>query len=330
MTSPNDPAAPLRSIDKGYVPVDTDVLFASLCKITALLDQLGVGYVLTGGTLLGAVREGDLIKGDTDWDLEITDDCLDDLLDAKALFADAGFQLTFPHVQDVFALANPKEIIKDCERRIIKVYDTDGGFHGDLFVFTLFADGMLRRVNRDQKAYFNAKMTYPVWFFENREKITIRDYPFDAPAEAEMMVERVYGPHWRTPLGRHEKKPGYNFAGAHANANVEKGIKHALAQGWVPFYPDAAPWPIDITHTNSVVSAKWIKRHEHIDLSRDLVSSDMRDSTTQMNSALVLAYRSKITSLRRTAEKNRVQAKILKQQLSKINSAVKTAKKTLE
>lgn len=330
MADQSNKTIPLRSIDDGYVPVDTDVLFNSLCKITNLLDKLGVGYVLTGGTLLGAVREGDLINGDTDWDLEIIDDDLEILFAAHDRLLEIGFKLTFPHVQDVFTLSKPEEVMKDCERRIVKIYDTDDNFHGDLFVFTLFTDGMLRRVNLEKGAYFNAKMTYPVWFFENRERITIRDKTFYAPAEPVMMVERVYGPHWRIPIGRHQKKPGYNFAGAHTNANIEKGIKHSLSQGWIPFYPDAKPWPMGITHTNSPVSAKWIKRHEHLDLNKYIIESDSFKTTGDVNSALVLAYRAKISSLRRSAEKKRAQTILLKQQLVKIAHATKAAKIALK
>jgi len=298
MTDRSDITIPLRSIDEGYIPVDTDILFNSLVNITNLFDELGIGYVLTGGTLLGAVREGDLINGDTDWDLEIIDDDLEVLFASQDRLLEIGLKLTFPHLQDVFALSDPKDIKMDCNRRIVKIYDADGNFHGDLFVHTLFTDGLLRRVNLEKGAYINAKMTYPVWFFENRELIEIRDQKFYAPAEPEMMVERIYGPHWRTPLARHQGKPGFNFAGAIANANIEKGIKHALSQGWIPFYPDAKPWPMDITHTNSEVSAKWIKRHEHLDLSKYIVESDSFKTTEEVNSSLVLAYRAQISSLR--------------------------------
>ena len=289
---------PLRSIDEGYIPVDTGVLFNSLVNITNLFDELGISYVLTGGTLLGAVREGDLINGDTDWDLEIIDDDLEVLFSAQDRLLDIGLKLTYPHLQDVFALSESKDIKKDCERRIVKVYDTDDNFHGDLFVHTLFTDGLLRRVNLEEGAYINAKMTYPVWFFENRELIEVRDQKFYAPAEPEMMVERIYGPHWRIPLARHQGKPGFNFAGAIANANVEKSIKYALSQGWIPFYPDARPWPMNITHTNSEVSAKWIKRHEHLDLSKYIFELDSLKTTVEVNSSLVLAYRAHISSLR--------------------------------
>ena len=291
MATQSDESVPLRSIDEGYIPVDTDVLFNSLVNITNLFNELGIAYVLTGGTLLGAVREGDLINGDTDWDLEIIDDDLDVLFAAQDRLLEIGLKLTFPHLQDVFALSEPKDIKKDCERRIVKVYDIDDNFHGDLFVHTLFTDGLLRRVNLDKGAYINAKMTYPVWFFENRELLEVRGHKFYAPAEPEMMVERIYGPNWRTPLARHQGKPGFNFAGAIANANVEKGIKHALSRGWIPFYPDAKPWPMDITHTNSEVSEKWIKRHEHLDISKFIVELDCFKTTEEVNSSLVLAYR---------------------------------------
>ena len=83
------------------------------------------------------------------------------------------------------------------------------------------------------------------------------------PAEPEMMLRRVYGDDWQVPIKRHSIMPGKNFAGAIKDANFEEGFLHALEKGWIPHYPDASPWPIQIDYTTSTTSYQWIKKHEH-------------------------------------------------------------------
>lgn len=51
---------------------------------TKLLDICGICYCITYGTLLGAVREGSIIKGDDDVDIIVTDE--DRLFDSLPFF----------------------------------------------------------------------------------------------------------------------------------------------------------------------------------------------------------------------------------------------------
>lgn len=257
---------PLKSIDAGYIPLNHDELFQSLITITDLLDQIDVPYVLTAGTLLGAIRENDLIKGDTDWDIEILSDHVPKILENRAEIEKHGLVVEYPCVQKTMSIESGVAPLAKSNRQIIKIIDKDGKAHGDFFVQTLFQDGILRRINVDDGAYFNAKMSFPYWFFENREKISLRDRMFWAPANPEMMIRRVFGDTWRTPFTRHSKIPGLNFAGAKTDANMEEGFLYALKQGWIPYYPDAHPWPVKINHTSTGVSHRWIKRHDHPEL----------------------------------------------------------------
>ena len=72
-----------------------------------------------------------------------------------------------------------------------------------------------------------------------------------------------YGDDWHIPFKRHSKVPGKNFSGAVKDSNMEEGFLHALGRGWIPHYPDAHPWPLQIDHTTTEVSYQWIKKHEH-------------------------------------------------------------------
>ena len=252
-----------KSTDKDYVPLTKDELFASLCAVTDQLDRIGVPYILTGGTLLGAVREKDLITGDSDWDLEVLNSDVSNILKHKKEIESLGFVLEYPCLQNCLGVHQDVDPLLNSDQQIIKIKNRDGKAHGDFFVQTLFQDGVLRRVNVKDSAYFNAKMSFPFWFFKNRKKIAIRDRQLWGPAEPEMMLRRVYGDDWHVPLKRHSKVPGKNFSGAVKDSNMEEGFLHALGKGWIPYYPDAHPWPLQIDHTTTEVSYQWIKKHEH-------------------------------------------------------------------
>ena len=51
------------------------VLYGMLEKVCFLLDKYNIDYMLSGGTLLGAIRHGGFIPWDDDVDIMMTRDC---------------------------------------------------------------------------------------------------------------------------------------------------------------------------------------------------------------------------------------------------------------
>lgn len=292
-----------RSTEAGYVPCSVDDLFQSLCSVHEILESLGVEYVISGGTLLGAVRQHDLLDNDTDWDVEIIDTDVALVLGARDVFAGKGLVLEFPVTRAATSFRDGTPSPEEIERRIIKVWDNRGRFHGDLFIQTLFSDGILRRFNLESGAYFNAKMTFPYWFVENRRKVAIRDRQFFAPNSPELMLERIYGPRWRIPYKRHGPRiKGYNFAGAYKDAPIEPGLQLALSQGWVPRYPGRPHWPREIKWIDNHTTSDWIRRHEHV---RGLSVEAFEDEhdIDAFNARLVAHYRILLGELQHDKER---------------------------
>jgi len=290
-----------------YIPASRDELFSSLCKVHRIFDLIGVQSVITGGTLLGAVRNGDLLPNDSDWDVEVIDSDVETILGHRDLFEADGLILKFPITCRMLTFPDRKPSANEVERRIIEVYDTQGVFHGDIFIHTLFSDGILRRFNLSENAYFNAKMTFPYWFIENRRKIQIRNRLFFCPAEPELMVARIYGPRWKTPFIKHGPKiKGYNYAGAYLNAPIEPGLCHALSVGWVPYYPDRPTWPRAIALIDNNTTHSWIRRHEHLDLENRY---NLSFPPEQLNARLVAQLRIQVTELKRLVEEHAVREK---------------------
>lgn len=301
MTKTKSPEGKKISTEAGYIPCPSDDLFATLCVAHDTLDELGIKFVLGGGTLLGAVRQGDLIAGDSDWDIEIIDSDVKTILDARELFAARGLILQYPVTRPMTSFKDGTPSPHEIERRIIKVWDDQQRFHGDFFVQTLFSDGMLRRFNPEEGAYFNAKMTFPYWFVENRGKVRIRGREFHAPAEPVMMLERIYGPLWKTPYRRHGPAiKGYNFAGAYLDAPIEPGLRHALEQGWVPRYPDRPRWPREIRYIDTHTTARWIARHEHMEELPEVLPE--AGDLDEANARLAVYYRLGLNRLKRREE----------------------------
>ncbi|KFL35897.1 hypothetical protein [Arenimonas donghaensis] len=296
-------ARPPKSTEAGYVACPVDDLFESLCAVHEILEDLGVEYVVSGGTLLGAVRQRDLLENDTDWDIEIIDTGVEAVLGARDAFASRGLVLEFPVTREVTSFRDGSPSPGEVERRIIKVRDDRGRFHGDLFIQTLFSDGILRRFNVEAGAYFNAKMTFPYWFVENRCKVSIRDREFHAPMAPELMLERIYGPRWRIPYKRHGPRiKGYNFAGAYKDAPIVPGLRLALSQGWVPRYPGRPHWPREIHWIDNHTTSDWIKRHEHV-AGLPAVALEQGTDIDAANARLIACYRILLDELQQDKER---------------------------
>jgi hypothetical protein len=296
--------------------VSTDELFRTLIIVRDLLDKLKIPYVLSGGTFLGAFREGNIIANDIDWDLEILGQDAAKILANKRAFANKGiyFEMGRGTVKNLDRTLPPLE---DCERQVLRFTNANGQQLGDIYVMTLFSDGMLRRVNIAKKAYLNAKMTYPFWYFESATELKIRGKPFRAMGEPLKMIERIYGPRWNIPTQRHEvvDAPGYNMAGAVVDCDIETSIVHALENGWVPDNPKAPIWPVDIEYTDAV-SRIWIKRHEYILtytwLVRDLKHKDAKEHHAKMRQVTLCALASQSAELDRQQIENHRLLKELK------------------
>lgn len=254
---------------KGYIP--REQLYSSLTATTQILDDIGVPYVLMGGTLLGLVREGKIIDDDTDWDVDILDHDIEKVLAAKDRFAEAGLIVQRQMDENVICLdvdelapgAKRKKVIG---RDLVKVGDQNSEMLGDLFTYKLFNDGIMRPYQSDEKASLNPKLSYPYWFFENRIQAEMQGVTYWIPAAPEVYLERQFGPDWRIPLKRYTKsrKAGLNHAGAMDMANIDMMIRHALAEGWSPYQEGAPDWPQSVEYVNNQKARRWLRKYEDL------------------------------------------------------------------
>lgn len=223
----------------------TDIIASALFDLQQLFARRGVWHSLTYGTLLGAVRGGDIIAWDYDFDLFIKPADLPLIEDAMAA---APHGLTVERaILDGDALAvNPDRIgaFWGSHLKCLK----DGEAVGDLYAFSLFNDGVLRRFDLAQDAYWCPHSSFPHFFVEQLGHATIRGHRYPAPQHAEKFLAGVYGDDWRTPYRAvtqgGEGRAGTTTHGDRYEPKLAAEVAWCAAQGWDRSrYAGELPWP---------------------------------------------------------------------------------------
>ena len=248
----------------GQKKPDIDTIYEALCVTCDILDSLGCKYFLAGGTLLGARREGDLIAHDIDFDLDCLIDDEQAILNAEGQFIERGLTIRKK-------LSMTPRRFDTLERTKIPLYSSCilieyRGYHvGDICIFTIFSDGIARRFEMSQGIYFNPKMALPGWYYSGETQLSIRGRKFRSVREPDLVLEKVYGADWQTPLRSGQFTEGRDKTSGSVNdADLEKLVRRALTMGWSGCHADKPRWPQIIQWVGwpAVAGKDWIWRHE--------------------------------------------------------------------
>jgi hypothetical protein len=219
-----------------------DRLRYCLDRVCGALERAGLWYTLAYGTLLGAVRDGDLIPWDHDIDLLVREEEVPRVL---AIRID-GFRFS-PTTRDAGYLAiNPGRICNFWTGAIAILHH--GRKVGDLYAFTRFADGVLRRYDRATGAYWCPHSSFPAFFVEERASVDVRGRSCAVPAHAERWLEATYGADWRVPyrsvLDGGRPRAGVTNHGDRYEPTLAEQVAWARARGWDPTsYAGSPAWP---------------------------------------------------------------------------------------
>jgi len=165
------------SLDTGKPISEEDALY--VLKLTKqLLNTKGINFYLYWGTLLGAVREKGIIKGDEDVDVYIDEE--EKFFSAIPYFYENGLKIIRirPHYYYSFRAPN--------------------GYYIDFYVVCPLRYSpwawTCKRINH----YYQ-----PKWIFEEHEEIDFLGEKFLCPKNPEKVLEVLYGPSWRVPMKGH-------------------------------------------------------------------------------------------------------------------------------
>jgi len=272
-----------------------DEVFAALCATTDFLDSIGCPYFLSGGTLLGALRDQDIIAHDKDFDIDCFAEDRDRILEASRLQDVHGIVIRVKEAGG-YEYPSGKAVPAPSDASCLYV-SWRGVKFGDIFPFTRFSDGFARRFHPQSGTLYNAKLSVPSYFYSGNETLCIRNRQFRTPRHPELLVTRNYGPEWRTPLRSGQFPPGTNqTSGEILDSDIETLVLHAVANDPLNNYSPFPAWPAPVCRTNSKSSVDWIRRHETA-LREDTLSATVLQQIRQIDRA---AAEWKLTALVRT------------------------------
>tara|TARA_Y100000389_G_C17423342_1_gene498078 strand:+ start:82 stop:801 length:720 start_codon:yes stop_codon:yes gene_type:complete len=175
-------------------------LKSMLTRFTSVLHKHGYNYFIIGGTLLGCIREGDIISHDDDIDLAMMKDDIEIMLNDHNLLEDLknnNLQINHPHLKEMsYKIRNIKnDSIFDKSRIFI-----------DLFSYSKFESS----VDNNNIIHFTEKKAREIWsyfFYENElyplQIMYLDNIPVFGPNNPIPCLERSYGKDWMTPIFTH-------------------------------------------------------------------------------------------------------------------------------
>jgi LicD family protein len=227
-------------------PSYTDKLFQLLVQLHDTLDRHGIWHSLLFGTLLGAVRDGELIPWDHDLDLLIHRADIDRVVALNEELAPLGLSFWSGRtLADRLALNPGRVPWFDPGYLGIMVGDV---CRGEVYAPTLFSDGVLRLYDLEHEVAFWPHSSFPAFVVEDLTTADVHGVPLPVPAHAEQLLAWHYGDDWRTPyqapLDGGRGREGRTAHGDVPLPQLAERIAWCEAEGWDRSVYAAEPaWP---------------------------------------------------------------------------------------
>lgn len=223
-----------------------DSIAETLLLVHDVLERNDIWHCLHFGTLLGAVRDGDVIEWDHDLDLLVRRAdipailALNEQLAREELWFWSGYTVAS-------GLAMNPGSLTHFDAGYLSIMRGDGS-RGELYAPTLFADGVLRLYDLEREAYHWPQSSFPSWFVEETDEVELRGARFRIPRRADVLLRFLYGDDWRTPIRSvrdgGEWQEGRTAHGDVAAPNLEEQVAWCEAQGWDrPTAAGLPAWP---------------------------------------------------------------------------------------
>jgi len=236
-------------------------IFEHLTFTSKILTENNIKHWILYGTLLGAIREKDIISYDYDFDLGVYFEDTEKILTLNNSITNKKYKFE-KGFGTLYSLKNKKD--REYLWRVsIKVMYNDNPV-GDIYIYKKCDDGFLRRYDPINKIYFWPNSTFPHFFVEELENLYINNSVFPAPRFGKTLIEYYYGPLWTTPIRsasqNGENHPDYDFYGNYKYSKLEHFVKYLRENHGVDSKPNFGFEHIKYVFPMEQID--WIKENE--------------------------------------------------------------------
>jgi hypothetical protein len=200
----------------------TEEIFTHLKYIHTILKKNNISHWLMYGTLLGSIRNRDIIPYDYDFDFGIFYEDVDKILSIKQ--EDPSYEIT--KTTGTLYSTHSKFKKSYTKWRISLKVNYKENPVGDLYIYYLYKDGYYRRYDPNEKILFWPKSIFPKIFLDKFEYSFIRDLKLPVPYKSICLLKYFYGPMWVTPIKASsqngENHPDYDYYAGYLYSNLKK------------------------------------------------------------------------------------------------------------
>lgn len=157
----------------GIKPINKVIAKENLLLLKSILDKHHLLFLLSFGTLLGAVREHDFITHDEDIDLIMMKSDMSKFLATLFELRENGFEIARYESRGFLSIIRKNEYI-------------------DFYFFGEYPN--------DPTLFYCCRDMYPKRLLEDTAPIEFQGAMFQAPRDYEKYLEFNYGENWRTPI----------------------------------------------------------------------------------------------------------------------------------
>jgi phosphorylcholine metabolism protein LicD len=237
-----------------------DELYQHLKYISNILEESYIKHWILYGTLLGAIRNHDIIPYDYDFDIGANVGDVDKIMNLNSHVANSGYQFKKKYIHGYAANKDESEpvIWKVSIKIVYKKEEV-----GDIYLYHNFSDGFMRRFDPKTGTYFWAKGTIPSWFTNRLVYVKIRDTNLPAPRDPEILLKQWYGPDWMTPIKAQaqggKSRVGYDYYGGYTDTKLSTLITYIGNQYGIFLKPNIN---LKIKYYFPESDKTWIKTNE--------------------------------------------------------------------